>query len=652
MFYVRAVAVVCLIGAMSFSAAPDAPRRNVYVGSGLSEESLVVVTAAIAAGDPDAVILLDTPEAQHESQRFLQAYKPRVVIPVGHVPKWLKDQHGIPTAAAMELIEGKPFALWSALLPNADRVVVCPSSPRETLLQAACLAGTLQAPLYLTSGGADRDGLRQFLAAHKPLEVLAVGAADELLAGRSGVTALADTEAVQRAHRQRLAKQGAITTLVLANPSDTADGMGGMSSLAPWFALQKHGALLLARESSGLATDAVRAALQEPALKRADALLIAATLKAIPPETRPNPVPGKDPHIEMEPYTPAGNDPFTLATGRLFHADRNVPLLQIARARLLPASPAPRKALVASNPGGGLPLLETFSRNTAKELRNAGYELTARFEDEVTKEEVRQAVPEADIFLWEGHHRTLVEDFGLPHWKEPLRPSLVFLQSCLALNEPEAAPLLQRGALAVIGSSTRTYSGSGGALTLAFFDTLLYDDQSLGGSLRHAKNYLLAYSLLKEKRLGEGAKLRGANVRSSWAFTLWGDPTQVLPRPARPADGLAPVQHEVRNKHLTITLPEQAYSRVSTTKYQAQMRPNARLAGLLTKDDEDESHLVPFVFVEFAVPDAPDGKTLVLHSKLSAKSWVSIWDARRKAGFVLITPRTQEKELRFRIDWD
>src|SRR5262249_41056803 len=159
-------------------------------------------------------------------------------------------------------------------------------------------------------------------------------------------------------------------------------------SLAPWFALQKRAVLVLTSEDGSDATEVIRAALQEPALRRADALLISANLKAIPSETRPNPVPGKDPVIEMEPFTPTGNEPFTRATGRLFHADRNVTLLQLARARLLPPSPAPRKALVASNPGGGLPLLETFSRNTAKEFRNVGYETVARFEEEVNKEEV------------------------------------------------------------------------------------------------------------------------------------------------------------------------------------------------------------------------------------------------------------------------
>src|SRR5207249_3939136 len=98
-------------------------------------------------------------------------------------------------------------------------------------------------------------------------------------------------------------------------------------------------------------------------------------------------------------------------------------------------------------------------------------------------------------------------------------------------NPAEAQPLMQRGAVALVGSSTRTYSGTGGAFTLAFFDAALYEDQTLGASLRQSKNFLLSYSLLKQKRLGDRSKLTGANVRSAWAFTLWGDPTLKLPRP-------------------------------------------------------------------------------------------------------------------------
>src|SRR5262249_27775298 len=152
------------------------------------------------------------------------------------------------------------------------------------------------------------------------------------------------------------------------------------------------------------------------------------------------------------------------------------------------------------NPGGGLPLLEAFSRNTFRELKNAGYQTTALFENDVVAEAVRKQVPQADIFLWEGHYRTLTDDFGFLTWDEPLPPALVVLQSCLALKEDEGGPtvraMLGRGAVAAVGTATRTYSGTGGAFTLAFFDALIYDDRSLGDGLRQSKNFLLCYSLL------------------------------------------------------------------------------------------------------------------------------------------------------------
>ena len=75
----------------------------------------------------------------------------------------------------------------------------------------------------------------------------------------------------------------------------------------------------------------------------------------------------------------------------------------------------------------------------------------------------------------------------------------------------------------MVGSSTRTYSATGGAFSLAFFDALLYDEQTLGGALREAKNFLLLYARLKEQRLESNAKLAGANRRSAWAFRSWRD---------------------------------------------------------------------------------------------------------------------------------
>ena len=180
-------------------------------------------------------------------------------------------------------------------------------------------------------------------------------------------------------------------------------------------------------------------------LARAEYLIFVASLKAIPTERRVNPVPGKDTHIEMEQTTPKGAEPYTYATGRLFHMDLGVVALMLARQRLLGHVPGQRRALLISNPGGGLSLLETLSRNTAKELSNSGYRTTALYGHDVQRDEVRRLLPGEDIFVWEGHYRTLIDDYGFLSWDEPLRPALVFLQSCLALNETEAQPLLRRG---------------------------------------------------------------------------------------------------------------------------------------------------------------------------------------------------------------
>jgi hypothetical protein len=371
---------------------------------------------------------------------------------------------------------------------------------------------------------------------------------------------------------------------------------------------------------------------------------------------RPNPIAkDKDPVIEMEPLTPRGAEPFSFATGRLFHEDRAVVPLLLARQELLTRaptrSPGPRRALVASNPRGDLNLLEAFSRNTVHELRNAGYETTAFFGKEVNGDDLRRLMPEHDVFLWEGHHNPLINDFAFPDWDEPLPPSLVFLQSCLALKESKAGLVLSRGALGVVGSSTRTYSASGGACSLAFFDAILYDGESLGGALRQSKNFLLAYSLLKDKRLGKDATRSGANLRSAWAFTLWGDPTLQLPRPAVPADALPPVRHEVHGDTILLHLPAERHEKVTSDKYRAEMMPNARLAGLLRKG-ADGLALAPFVFAEVRLPNAEPGRTPRLHSKLPTDRYVFCWDGRRGCGYLLVTPGPQtERELRFRVEW-
>jgi hypothetical protein len=641
-------------------AARGQAERDVFLLNGLSEEDLLTFTTAVAASGQRGVVLLDSPRSSRYTQAFLDEFRPSRLIPVGFSDvdaANLEERLSVRLGPPLSCDRSATCTLCKALFREAKSIVVCPAEPRRLLLQAACLGGATRSPLFVLHGKQDEASeLRQAVTAWNVKTVVAVGAANRLSNNMPGVHVqrLSDEDAVFHAYLREQLKHGSVKTLVVANPADVRAGRGRMSTLAPWVALQHRAALLLTNDTGTNTEATVRSALQRKVLAGADTLILVADLQAIPMEQRPNPIPdGKDQAIEMEPMTPDGREPIRFATGRLFHEDRGVVTLMLARQGLLAAG-GTLKALVASNPGGGLPLLETFSRNTASEMRNAGYETTPLIGEASTKDKLRLLLPEQNIFLWEGHHSTLVRDYGIHQWSEPLRPSLVFLQSCLALAEPKAQPFLQRGAVGVIASSSRTYSGSGGAFALAYFDALLYEDQSLGGALRSAKNFMLAFSQLKEKRLGARSHLGGANLRAAWSFTLWGDPTVKLPRPALPANALATVKHQVRGNQISLILPDATHDKVVTVKYQAEMRANARLAGLLTRKEAEDSHrLVPLVFAEIHLPGAPAGKVPRLHGRLPESRWVFCYDQNRHAGYLLVMPRERDSgALRFHVLWE
>ncbi|HEV3204241.1 MAG TPA: hypothetical protein VGY77_07655, partial [Gemmataceae bacterium] len=146
----------------------------------------------------------------------------------------------------------------------------------------------------------------------------------------------------------------------------------------------------------------------------------------------------------------------------------------------------------------------------------------------------------------------------------------------------------------------------------------------------------------------------GANLRSAWAFSLWGDPTLLLPLPQSPADALPRVRHQVQGNTIVVSLPEIRYEKTATVKYYAQMIPNQRLAGLMTSSQEEHGkHLVPMVFVEVPFPKAPSGKVPQLTSRLPANHYVFCWDRRRKCGYLLVAPGSKDREeLKFHVKWE
>ncbi len=637
---------------------PAPPPRVVYLAGRLSDEALVSLSTAVATR-PDAVLLVDSRPQRRYLRHFLAGYRPGRVVAVGSFdekPAELAKQLGARVDAVLPWPDGPPVAVWQAVLPRIERVVVCPARPRELLLHAACLAGAAGAPLWvLRDPGRDGADLRRCLERWKAREVILAGGAGGVGLRGTGcrVTKLGTAGEVQSAGLRLLAGKGAIDRAVVVNPADSGKGKPGMSLLGPWLATRKRAALLLSGPSGSDVARVVQEASRQPALARLDTLILLAGLEALPMLRRPNPIPkDKDREIELEPLTPGAGEPFSYALGRLFHEDRAVVPLMLARQRLMAEQRGPRRALVASNPGGGLNLLETLSRNTTQELRNAGWDVTALFGDDISGPILRRQMVGKELFLWEGHHNTLVKEWGFPSWDEELPPTFVFLQSCLALMDYKVGPLLARGAVGVLGTSTRTYSGSGGAFSLAFINGLVYEDRPLGDSLRQAKNFLTAYALLKQKRLGGQATRVGANHRAAWAFTLWGDPTFRLPRPARPDSALAGVRHAVAGNTIVIEIPHELHGKVSCARYEVRMPPNSRLAGLVRRPrQESVQPLVPLLFAEVHLPRARAGLTPRLRSRLPASQWVFVWDQRRRTGYLLALAPRQGDEVRFRVEW-
>jgi hypothetical protein len=113
------------------------------------------------------------------------------------------------------------------------------------------------------------------------------------------------------------------------------------------------------------------------------------------------------------------------------------------------------------------------------------------------------------------------------------------------------------------------------------------------------------------------------------------------------------VRHEVQGSTLIVSLPEKAHDKVASNKFQVEMPPNARLAGLIRKEEDDaERPLVPFVFAEVSLAGAPAGRVPELRGKLAASHYVFCWDERRRTGYLLAEPRANgDKELRFHVSW-
>jgi hypothetical protein len=114
------------------------------------------------------------------------------------------------------------------------------------------------------------------------------------------------------------------------------------------------------------------------------------------------------------------------------------------------------------------------------------------------------------------------------------------------------------------------------------------------------------------------------------------------------------VRHEVLADALVVDLPRGMCEPVRSGRYLASVPANARLAGLVRGGRAaDPRCLVPFVFAEVRLPDGGRaGHTPRLSSRLPSSRWVFCWDARRRCGYLLATPRPADgRRLRFQVEW-
>ena len=244
LFTTLAIALLASLSASPFAAnvwaGPNPPNQAVYVARDLSDEQLIVLGSTLAGCGKPATLLIDSPSLTPYLKAFLTDYQPDTVVPIGIAD--LEQRLGVRAAPATAWRQPQPLELWKELYPKPPIVVICPPQPRGQLLQAACLAGAMQAPLFVFHGQTgETSQLHKRLTEWGTKQVYLIGEVRNLAhtLPPMQVHKLADEDAVAVAHVRRLAKQGRIETLVIANPKDFLDNPQPMSPLAPWIALQK-----------------------------------------------------------------------------------------------------------------------------------------------------------------------------------------------------------------------------------------------------------------------------------------------------------------------------------------------------------------------------------------------------------------------------
>lgn len=528
------------------------------------------------------------------------------------------------------------------LWPDASVAVAVSASDYGWLLRAAAFAGASgSALLPLEERAMPPPGTLS--AWHLGTLYLTPSAAQWAEPARAvvpRVVKLADADALTRELIRVLEKRPSV--VVVADPSDREGffSPSSLSLLAPLVSALHRAPLVLARHAEPERIERhVLAFVDRHELSPSHVVLVGDEI-AVPSHRIPDPVlaaggpeaRGGGTVIRVELFSQIHRErPQDLVVGRIVAEGASQGSVVLARQYHRPQSGPAKPVVFLSNADHVFRLGETISRSTAAELRNVGVPVRAYYGEEITQSLIQQSLTVTDMLVWEGHVRdlTLEEQGGIA---VSGAPEVVVLQGCYTFDRSDPFILMDKGTVAILGTSTAVYSAPGSGLARAFFDAILYDGVDLGTATRNARNYLLALAQLQRAR--EHADWR-KTYRAALAFALWGDPTFRPPlKPRQPR--ISPVDWRMGQDGLTLTLPGGKLQEISVGPYRAELPPRAMLGGLLLRGDGEKQDLKELYYAVNNGGDTP--KTVCRPTK----GWNVI---------SLYAPRTKALTVLARADW-
>jgi hypothetical protein len=323
--------------------------------------------------------------------------------------------------------------------------------------------------------------------------------------------------------------------------------------------------------------------------------------------------------------------PQDFAVGRIVAEGVASGSVTLARQYHRPRKTKTRPVIFFTNADGIFPLGETISRATAADLRNVGVPVRTYYGEEISASMIHGSMAATDLLVWEGHARDLtLEERGGVATAEA--PEIVVLQGCYTFDRSDPFILMEKGTIALLGTSTAVYSAPGSGLARAFFDSLLYEGADLGSATRNARNFLLALAELKQQRRhGDWRK----TYRAALAFSLWGDPT-IRPQLRSGRPQITPVKWALEESQLSLRVPRRTLRPIDVGDYHARPEPRAMLGGLLLRVQGDDRRRLKELY--FTVQDVGDAAPRAVCSPRRGWDVVSLYAPRTRTLTVLARP--------------